>query len=130
MSYDELKRIDIGLATRSIESVGENRVPVLENIENSIVIHGAMDNFDNKEGTQSGIGSSHDTVLMLFHNTYDIVEDHCLEISKQPSNATSNKRSLGHILDCRKLVRYGRFFQKGVKFLMIFRPKRTLWKIK
>ena len=105
MNYDELKRIDIGLATRNIESVGENRVPVLENIENSIVLHGAMDNFDNKEGTQSGIGSSRDAVLMLFHNIYDIAEYHCLEISKQTSNATSNKRSLGHILDCQKLFR-------------------------
>ena len=34
MSYDELERIDIGLATLSIESAGEKRVLVLENIEN------------------------------------------------------------------------------------------------
>ena len=34
MSYDELERIDIGLATLSIESTGEKRVLVHENIEN------------------------------------------------------------------------------------------------
>ena len=81
MSYDELDRIDIGLATQSIESARENRVPVPENIENSIVIHGAMDNFDNEESTQSGIGSSHDTILMFFQNTHDSVEDPYLEKS-------------------------------------------------
>ena len=68
MSYDELKRIDIRLVTRSIESTEENRVPVRENIENPIVIQGAMDNFDNEESTQSGIRSSHDMVLILFRN--------------------------------------------------------------
>ena len=75
MGYDELDRSDIGLATRSIESAGENRLLVPENIENSIVIHGAMDNFDNEEGTQPGIGSSHDIILMVFENPYDIVGD-------------------------------------------------------
>ena len=106
MNYDELERIDIGLATRSIESTGENRVPVPENIENSIVIHEAIDNFDNEEGTQSEIGSSHDIILMLFQNAYDSVGDYFLEISKRPSNASSNKRSLEHILNCQNLVRY------------------------
>ena len=41
--------------TRSTESAGGNRVPVTENIENSLVIHGPIDNFDNEEGTQFGI---------------------------------------------------------------------------
>ena len=61
ISCDELERIDIGLATPSIESPGENEVPVPENIEKNFVIRGAMDNFDNGEGTQSGIWSSDNT---------------------------------------------------------------------
>ena len=113
MTYNELERIDIELATRSIESARENSVSVPENIENSIAIHGAMDNFDDEKGTQSGIGSSHDTILMLFQNAYDSVDDHCLEISKQPSNASSDKRSLEHILNSQKLVRYGQFSRRG-----------------
>ena len=71
MSYDELKRIDLCLPTWNNES--ENRVAFPENIENSIVIHGAINNFDNEEGTQSGIGSRHNTILILFQNAYGSV---------------------------------------------------------
>ena len=49
---------------------------------------------------------------MLFQNACDSVEYHCLEISKQPSNASSNKIFLEHILNCQKLVRYGRFSRR------------------
>ena len=50
-----------------------------------------MDNFDKEEGTQSGIGSSHDMILILFE--MHSVKDHCLEISKQPSNAQIQAKS-------------------------------------
>ena len=89
----ELKPIYTGQVTRSIESVADNRVPVPENTENSIVIHGARDNFDNKEGTRSGIEGTHDMILMLLQNAYNSFEDHCLEINKRPSNASSNKQN-------------------------------------
>ena len=56
MTYNELERIDIELATRSIESARENSVSVPENIENSIAIHGAMDTFDDEKGTQLALG--------------------------------------------------------------------------
>ena len=112
MSYHQLERIDIGVDTRSTESAGQNRVPVPENIENSIVINGPMNNFHNKEGTRSRIRSSHDRILMLIQNAYDSVKDHPLKISKQLSNLSSNKRSLEYILNCRKSVRYGRFLTR------------------
>ena len=35
-------------------------------MKDSIIIQGAMDNFDHDEATKSGIKGSHDTVLMLF----------------------------------------------------------------
>ena len=107
MSYHQLEGIDIGVDTRSTKSAGENMVPVPENIENSIVINGPMNNFHNKEGTQSGIRSSHDRILMLIQNAYDSVKEHPLKISKQLSNLSSNKRSLEYILKCQKSVRYG-----------------------
>ena len=94
--------------TRSTESAGGSRVPVPENIENSIVIHWPIDNIDDEEGTQSKIWSSHDAILMLFRSAYGSVKDHCLKKSKQPSNCSSNKRSLQHILNCEKSVRCGR----------------------
>lgn len=112
MSYDELKRIDLCLPTWNIESARENRVALPENIENSIAIHGAINNYDNEEGTQSGIGSSHNTILMLFQNAYSSVEDHCIEICKRPSNASSNKRSIEHILTV-KVSQIWKIFKKG-----------------
>lgn len=112
MSYHQLEGIDIGVDTRSTKSAGENMVPVPENIENSIVINGPMNNFHNKEGTQSGIRSSHDRILMLIQNAYDSVKEHPLKISKQLSNLSSNKRSLEYILKCQKSVRYGWFLTR------------------
>ena len=104
ISFDKLERIDIVLATQRIESAEENRIPVPEKTENSILTHGAMEHFDNEEGIQSEIRSSHRMILMLFQNACESVKHHCLEISKRPSNASSNKRSLEHILNCQKLV--------------------------
>ena len=60
-----------GLATKIINEAGENRVPIGPSIQPNSVIHGAMDNFDHDENTASGIGGSHDTILMLFQNQQD-----------------------------------------------------------
>ena len=69
VSYDEIERIDINLAQRTIDAAGENLVPVPPVINSSAIIQGAMDKFDNEENTTSGIGGSHDTILVLFQNT-------------------------------------------------------------
>ena len=72
ISYEEVRRVDFGLANRIINAAGSHRVPVPLSIEDGVVddvvIHGAMDNFDDDEATSSGIGGSHDTILMLFQN--------------------------------------------------------------
>ena len=69
ISYDELEKIDFGLAQRVIDATGTNRTPVPPPIESSVLIHGAMDNFDHDERTSSGIGGNHDTIVMLFQNS-------------------------------------------------------------
>ena len=48
-----------------------------------------MDNFDH-ENTTSGIEGSHDTILMLFQNGENNVEN-------------NENKALSHILDCQKL---------------------------
>ena len=53
---------------RLINATGSNRVPVSLFIDKNTLIHGAMDNFDHIEVTLSGIGGSHNTILMLFQN--------------------------------------------------------------
>ena len=63
----QLERVDVGLAHCTINAAGSHRVPIPPSIFPSVLIHGAMDNFDHEENTSSGIaGGSHDTILMLF----------------------------------------------------------------
>ena len=112
ISYDELERIDTSLALRTIELAGNNRVPVPEVVDGSAIIHGAIDNYDNEENTPSGIGGSHDTILMLFQNPKDTSNQH-FEIGKVPSNFNTKRRSFENLLDCQKLLRQGKFSSRG-----------------
>ena len=85
-------------------------MPVPKNINSSSIIHGAMDNFDHEENTFSGIGESHDTILVMLQKP-DMVEIQ-EEISKKHqdiSKFSANKRSLSCILDCQILIRRGKF---------------------
>ena len=98
-SYDEVERIDSGLAQRTFEKAGVHRVPVPPSIEHGVLIQGAMDNFDHEENTKSGIGGSHDTILMLFQNTANEIGDKPKEISTNPL-AEFEKKALDRVLDC------------------------------
>ena len=100
MSYDERERIDIGLVERTIKRVGLYRTPVPQLIEDSVLIHGAMDNFDHEENTKSGIGGSHDTILMLFQNNKAGMNNLYSEVNEMPDNFSPKNRSLEHILEC------------------------------
>ena len=125
MSYDELERVDIGLAHRTINAAGSHRVSIPPSIIPSILIHGAMDNFDHEENTSSGIGGSHDTILMLFQYT-DIEDDNDVrKISQKPHEHSTNKRALEHIMDCQKLVRSKHFSKRG-EFAPDFKPGKIL----
>ena len=72
-----------------------------------------MNNFDHQENTQSGKGGSHDAILMLFENSNGTSQDSQQIISWISDNITPNKRSLEHILHCQKLVRRGKFTERG-----------------
>ena len=66
ISYVELQRIDFGLMKWIINRTDASRVPVSLSINKKTLIDGAIDNFDHTEVTSSGIGVSHDAILMLF----------------------------------------------------------------
>lgn len=68
ITYDKLERTNTGLVTRTIQLFGNNRIPVPKTTDSSAIIHAAVDNYDNEEGTFSGIGDSHDTILVFFQN--------------------------------------------------------------
>ena len=103
ISYEELERIDCSLANRIIKTAGNNRVPVPPKISPSVMIHGAMDNFDHIENTPSGKDSSHDTILMLFQNSNNDANQQNAFSVKEPNQIKT--RSLDStLLDCQKVL--------------------------
>ena len=85
ISYSELEKIDNGLAQRIIRRAGDNHVPIPPSIKPSVLIQGAMDNFDHEENTSSGMGGSHDTILVLFQNCQNANEQNVAKSSKAPN---------------------------------------------
>ena len=107
-SYDEVEKLDTTLAQRTICRAGINHVPVPPSIQPAVFIQGAMDNFDHEENTKSGIEGSHDTILMLFQNG----ENNVNQISVK-REATNEKKAFNHVLDCQKLIRARNLVSRG-----------------
>ena len=73
-----------------------------------------MNNFDHEENTLSGIGGSHDTILVLFRHP-EMIEA-IEEISTKSVDVcemSPNKRSLSQVLDCQTLIERGTFSNRG-----------------
>lgn len=123
VSYDEILRVDIGINELIIETAGSNRVPVSLplNDDEGGELHGAMDNFDHDEATLSGIGGSHDTILMLFKNS-NRLNNTPQSLSKDPFNSSKRPRLLKEILPCQELVQIGKFNGRG-KVSSLFFPE-------
>ena len=71
-----------------------------------------MDNFDHTEVISSGIGGSHDAILMLFQNQNEN-ENSQKTLSKKPTGSPQNPKSLDKILPCRELMKMGKFGGRG-----------------
>ena len=67
-----------------------------------------MDNFGNTEVTSSGIGGSHDTILMLSPNQNEN-ENSPKALSKKATGSPQNQKSLDKILHCQELIKMGKF---------------------
>ena len=76
-----MEKINTGLAHRTINTAGVNHTQIPSTIKNNVFLHGAMDNFDHDENTPSGIGGSHDTILMFFQNDQNKPNEKSAEIS-------------------------------------------------
>ena len=60
---------NVFLTSRTIQLAGNNKVAVQKSIDsNSTIIHYAVENYNNEEGTYFGIGRRHYMILMLFQN--------------------------------------------------------------
>ena len=104
ISYSELEQIDNALTQRTIHRAESYRVPVPPSIKPSVLIQGAMDNFDHEENTSSGIAGSHDTILVLFQNCENTDQDDAGKSCKPQDDCS---KPITHILNCQKLVRVG-----------------------
>ena len=115
-SYDKIERVDTVLEQLTIHMAGSHRVPVTPSVVPHELVHGAMEKFDLKGNTISGIGGSHDTILMLFQNIRDTeLCNEQLQISKKKdaSNEFKGKRALEHIPISQKLVPRTMHFVRG-----------------
>ena len=93
----------MGLATRTIEAAGGNRVPIPQVIKSSTIIHRAMDYFDHEDSTSPGIGGN----LDAFPKCVFKIVSMGIIITAMSVN------KLQKVLDCQKLVKCGRFTKRG-----------------
>ena len=105
MSYEEMEQVNYALTHKIIKQTGNGRVPVSTSVCSSNIIHGAMDNLDQNEDTNSSINGSHDTVMVIYQNKIKT------EIEEMPNPIT-----IWNILAKRKycdwLLMQGRHFYK------------------
>ena len=67
----KLKELILRWCNIQYRMAGSHRVPVPSSIVPHELVNVAMDNFDYKKKTVSGIGGSHDTIVMLFQSIRD-----------------------------------------------------------
>ncbi len=87
-----------------------------------------MDNFDHEEDTKSGIGGSHDTVLVIFQDNPTSGESQVVQMDTPNSNAEA--MPLRRILDRQELLPSGKPNRRGSispVFEPADRPSINVW---
>ena len=114
-SYEDMERIDIGLAKRLICLAGDNRVPVSPSISSSSIVHGVMDNWDHQEHTLKKSEGSHDMIFIQVQNKNNIDEPKQQEkiISVREEGHASGVRSLEALLPCQTLLKPNYVSERG-----------------
>ena len=111
-SYGKVKKLDSTFAQHTISRAGVNYVSVPPSIHPAVLIQGATDNFDHEENTKSGIEGSYDTILILFQNGENNVENNVNPIIVK-CEAINEKKALNHVLDFQKLIRARKLVSRG-----------------
>jgi len=96
------------LADLVCEDVEE--VPLLSHVNSALFMTAAFDNFDHDEANMSGLGSSHDTVSVLFQNKYDNIPRKPL-ISE--TDVVDGRKSFQKELKCQALIDFIKPARKG-----------------
>lgn len=111
VSYDALERHNVVLATRILSDSDGKFVPLPKTIKPNIPIRAAMDNFDQQEQTLSGIGGSHDTVLVVFQNESEHIAES--DNGEQRCYELKGHRSFHSLLPCQQLKYFKKPTQRG-----------------
>lgn len=105
ISYDSIRRYDTAIAESLIELTGEHRCPVSANISSETLVQGAIDNFDHLDQSESGITTTHDTVMVIFQ-TVDKEESEWLQHNPEAITNVKERlenRKLEAVLPCQVL---------------------------
>ena len=109
-SYEELQRHHNDMATFIVKD-NDNNVPLPSHFDPDEFTTGALDNFDHEEASLSGIGGTHDTVMVLFQEDSNVKRQ---KPKRSESNITHGNRKFEEDLPCQQLKE----FHKPIK-----RPK-------
>ena len=119
ISYDEILRYHSDMASYVVES-SQCGAPLPSNFDSKEFTMGAFDNFDHEEGTLSGIGGSHDTVLVLMQDKPGTMNG---KPKRSDTNVSHRDRQFKEELSCQVLRKYYKpskkqqLFQLCMKFL-------------
>lgn len=103
ISHDSILRIRANLA-KYAQMKAKDEVPLPGHFNPMRYVTAAFDNFDHNEATNSGSGSTHDTVAVIFQDfdeAFNQRKPHVPEVLQNPSS-----RSLDSILPSQKIKPY------------------------
>ena len=109
-------QIDTLLAIKLIQDAGQHRVLFAQEIMLNKIVHRAKDNFDHEEDTLSGVGGSHNTVLLLFQYPNKEKESKkdqpgYIQILPESVKQSAKVQSLDHVLSCQVII-YTKKYEK------------------
>ena len=130
MSYEEMEHVNYALKLRIIKQAGYGRVSASTSICSSNIIHGAMDNFDQEEDTNSSIKRIHDTVMVIFQNNVKPeIEESSIGVLPTNDVISKNRRSATNLLKC-KLYYHLEHLGRNEILRLIINARKTLFQIK
>ena len=111
ISYDEVLRYHSDMASYTTET-SQGRVPLPSTFSPAEFTIGAFDNFDHEEATLSGIGGSHDTVLILMQDKPQGMSANLGKPNMSETGVTHRERQFMEELGCQVLKSYTKHTKK------------------
>ena len=105
VSYDEVLRYHTDMVAY-ISEISENKIPLPSQFDPTLFTIGAFDNFDHEESSLSGIGGSHDTVMILMQDKPDADMENSGKPNISETGVVHGPRQFTEELACQKITDY------------------------